>query len=46
MLIVGLAIMGFTTVGPAFEETEEPWVQEYMKEEIPFESVEEEEYVA
>ncbi len=41
MLIIGLAIMGFTSIGMAYLETEEPY-EEYEKEEVPSEAVEEE----
>ena len=44
MLIIGLAIMGFTSIGMAFVETEEPYeeYEEYEVEEVPSETVEEE----
>jgi hypothetical protein len=41
MLIIGLAIMDFTSMGMAFVETEEPY-EEYEQEEVPSETVEEE----
>jgi Ran GTPase-activating protein (RanGAP) involved in mRNA processing and transport len=41
MLIVGLAIMGFTSMGMAYEEIGETY-EEYEKEEVPSETVEEE----
>ncbi len=38
MLIIGLAIMGFTSIGMAFVETEEPY-EEYEQEEVLSETV-------
>lgn len=41
MLIIGLAVMGFTSMGIAYEELGEAY-EEYEKEEVPSETVEEE----
>ncbi len=45
MLIVTIAIMGFTSIGTAYVETEEPY-EEYEMEETTSETAEEEEYIA